>query len=221
MCSECRAAGIVLSMKRADVVRDYGGISAADRRAERRRKLLTAGRRIWGESGITDVTVRGVCSAAGFDPALLLRAVPHSRGATVRGLRRRARRNAPGLRRCRHRGTRQPQGQSALSGEDLPRHHRGGPPYPPHRHQRSVQRSWPDRAPRPGARHHHRTRHPARPGHPRHPTRRIPPSSRLTALFMVGGANQIIENWLANPKQKTRPNWRPSARTSASPSFAA
>jgi AcrR family transcriptional regulator len=55
-------------MKRADVVRDYGGVTAADRRAERRRKLLTAGRQLWGESGITEVTVRGVCSAAGLIP---------------------------------------------------------------------------------------------------------------------------------------------------------
>jgi len=68
MCSECKAPGIVLSMKRAEVVRDYGGISAADRRAERRRKLLAAGRHIWGESGITEVTIRGVCSAAGLIP---------------------------------------------------------------------------------------------------------------------------------------------------------
>lgn len=55
-------------MKRTEVVRDYGGISAADRRAERRRKLLSAGRRIWGQSGISEVTVRGVCSAAGLIP---------------------------------------------------------------------------------------------------------------------------------------------------------
>ncbi len=55
-------------MARTDVVRDYGGISADDRRAERRRKLLEAGRRVWGESGIGDVTVRGVCSASGLTP---------------------------------------------------------------------------------------------------------------------------------------------------------
>jgi AcrR family transcriptional regulator len=55
-------------MRRAEVVRDYGGVSAADRRAERRRRLLAAGRRIWGESGITEVTVRGVCKAAGLIP---------------------------------------------------------------------------------------------------------------------------------------------------------
>jgi AcrR family transcriptional regulator len=53
-------------MKRAEVVREYGGISATDRRAERRRKLLAAGRRIWGESGVTEVTVRGVCNEAGL-----------------------------------------------------------------------------------------------------------------------------------------------------------
>ena len=57
---------MVLSMKRAEVVREYGGISATDRRAERRRKLLTAGRRTWGESGVTEVTVRGVCNEAGL-----------------------------------------------------------------------------------------------------------------------------------------------------------
>jgi AcrR family transcriptional regulator len=55
-------------MKRATVVRDYGGVSADDRRAERRRKLLTAGRQIWGESGVTEVTVRGVCIEAGLIP---------------------------------------------------------------------------------------------------------------------------------------------------------
>jgi AcrR family transcriptional regulator len=57
---------MVLSMKRAEVVREYGGISATDRRAERRRKLLAAGRRTWGESGVTEVTVRGVCNDAGL-----------------------------------------------------------------------------------------------------------------------------------------------------------
>ncbi|KRQ26469.1 transcriptional regulator [Mycobacteroides sp. H001] len=55
-------------MKRAEVVRDYGGVSAADRRDERRRKLVAAGRRIWGEGSVSDVTVRGVCSAAGLTP---------------------------------------------------------------------------------------------------------------------------------------------------------
>jgi AcrR family transcriptional regulator len=53
-------------MKRTQVVRGYGGISAADRRAERRSRLLAAGRQIWGESGISEVTVRAVCAAAGL-----------------------------------------------------------------------------------------------------------------------------------------------------------
>ncbi len=56
----------MLSMKRAQTVRGYGGISAADRRTERRSKLLAAGRQIWGESGISEVTVRAVCTAAGL-----------------------------------------------------------------------------------------------------------------------------------------------------------
>jgi AcrR family transcriptional regulator len=64
-------------MKRAEVVRDYGGKSAADRRAERRRKLLAAGRHIWGESGITEVTVRGVCNAAGLIPRYFYEHFPH------------------------------------------------------------------------------------------------------------------------------------------------
>lgn len=55
-------------MKRPEVVREYGGISAADRIAERRRKLLAAGRRVWGEVGVNEVTIRGVCSAAGLTP---------------------------------------------------------------------------------------------------------------------------------------------------------
>jgi AcrR family transcriptional regulator len=55
-------------MKRAEVMRDYGGVSAVDRRAERRRKLLAAGRRIWGDAGVAEVTVRGVCTAAGLIP---------------------------------------------------------------------------------------------------------------------------------------------------------
>ncbi|MGW5438538.1 TetR/AcrR family transcriptional regulator [Nocardia asteroides] len=55
-------------MSRTEVVRDYGGRSADTRRDERRRKLLAAARRIWGESGIGQVTVRGVCTAAGLTP---------------------------------------------------------------------------------------------------------------------------------------------------------
>jgi AcrR family transcriptional regulator len=64
-------------MKRAEVVRDYGGISAVDRRAERRRKLLAAGREIWGDAGITEVTVRGVCSAAALTPRYFYEQFPN------------------------------------------------------------------------------------------------------------------------------------------------
>lgn len=55
-------------MGRSAVIRDYGGVSANDRRAERRRKLLEAGRELWGTAGITEVTVRGVCAKAGLVP---------------------------------------------------------------------------------------------------------------------------------------------------------
>lgn len=64
-------------MKRPEVVRDYGGISAVDRRAERRGKLLAAGRKIWGESGIGEVTVRGVCSVAGLTPRYFYEQFPN------------------------------------------------------------------------------------------------------------------------------------------------
>lgn len=55
-------------MGRTAVRRDYGGVSASDRQAERRRKLLDAGRQLWGGSGIGEVTVRGVCGQAGLVP---------------------------------------------------------------------------------------------------------------------------------------------------------
>lgn len=55
-------------MTRVGVVRDYGGGSAADRLADRRARLVSAARALWGESGINEVTVRGVCSAAGLIP---------------------------------------------------------------------------------------------------------------------------------------------------------
>ena len=64
-------------MKRPEVVRDYGGVSAVDRRAERRAKLLAAGRQIWGESGIGEVTVRGVCAAAGLIPRYFYEQFPN------------------------------------------------------------------------------------------------------------------------------------------------
>ncbi|MEV0248957.1 TetR/AcrR family transcriptional regulator [Nocardia sp. NPDC050712] len=47
-------------------IRTYGGVSAADRRADRRARLLAAARTTWGESGIGAVTVRGVCKTAGL-----------------------------------------------------------------------------------------------------------------------------------------------------------
>ncbi|MFE3190553.1 TetR/AcrR family transcriptional regulator [Nocardia sp. NPDC059240] len=46
--------------------RSYGGVSATERRAERRVRLLATARTLWGESGIGAVTVRGVCKAAGL-----------------------------------------------------------------------------------------------------------------------------------------------------------
>lgn len=64
-------------MKRVEVVRDYGGISAADRRADRRHRLLASGRQIWGEAGIGKVTVRGVCSAAGLTPRYFYEQFPN------------------------------------------------------------------------------------------------------------------------------------------------
>lgn len=55
-------------MSRPEVVRRYGGISADERRAERRRKLLFAARQMWGTQGASEVTVRGVCAEAGLTP---------------------------------------------------------------------------------------------------------------------------------------------------------
>ncbi|WP_132994271.1 TetR/AcrR family transcriptional regulator [Gordonia zhaorongruii] len=53
-------------MARNEVVRDYGGVSADDRRELRRLKLLAAGRRAWGEDGLGEITVRGVSREAGL-----------------------------------------------------------------------------------------------------------------------------------------------------------
>ncbi|MFC6879385.1 MULTISPECIES: TetR/AcrR family transcriptional regulator [Actinomadura] len=44
--------------------RMYGGRSAEERRAERRRRLLGAALEIWGEQGWAAVTMRGVCARA-------------------------------------------------------------------------------------------------------------------------------------------------------------
>ncbi|WP_280346059.1 TetR/AcrR family transcriptional regulator [Nocardia neocaledoniensis] len=51
-----------------DEPRTYGGLSAAERSAGRRVRLLAAATALWGESGIASVTVRGVCKAAGLTP---------------------------------------------------------------------------------------------------------------------------------------------------------
>ncbi|ODR06335.1 transcriptional regulator [Mycolicibacillus koreensis] len=64
-------------MTRTSGGRDYGGVSAADRRADRRGRLLAAGRQIWGTAGITEVTVRGVCSAAGLIPRYFYEQFPN------------------------------------------------------------------------------------------------------------------------------------------------
>lgn len=49
-----------------DEPRTYGGVSAAERSASRRARLLAAATALWGESGIAAVTVRGVSKAAGL-----------------------------------------------------------------------------------------------------------------------------------------------------------
>lgn len=54
-------------MTRVGVVRAYGGISAEDRRAERRKRLLAAGRTAWAESGPAGVKVRGICALSGLN----------------------------------------------------------------------------------------------------------------------------------------------------------
>jgi len=44
----------------------YGGVSAADRQKERRRRLLAAGLDVIGEGGLSSATVRAVCREAGL-----------------------------------------------------------------------------------------------------------------------------------------------------------
>lgn len=46
--------------------RVYGGRSAEERRAERRRQLIDAAIEIWGDQGWSAVTMRGVCARAGL-----------------------------------------------------------------------------------------------------------------------------------------------------------
>ncbi len=50
----------------AEQGRPYGGVSAADRRADRRRRLLDAGLELFGTRGVSDVTVGDVCAEAGL-----------------------------------------------------------------------------------------------------------------------------------------------------------
>jgi len=189
-------------MKRAEVVRDYGGISAADRRSERRRKLLAAGRQIWGESGITEVTVRGVASAAGLIPryfyeqfpnreALLFAVADDVRDETLQAL------VSAGI------------GEPGTLTDKL----RSGIrafldmiAADPHIHRIATS----DLTSVPGLTEH-RTQvldiitelviqyAPDILG----PDTPNPTDLRRTALFMVGGANQIIETWLADPKETT------------------
>ncbi|WP_067695981.1 TetR/AcrR family transcriptional regulator [Nocardia jejuensis] len=53
-------------MGRPATARSYGGVSAEDRRAERRTRLLAAARETWGEAGLSAVTVRGICKQSGL-----------------------------------------------------------------------------------------------------------------------------------------------------------
>ncbi|MEJ9080921.1 TetR/AcrR family transcriptional regulator [Gordonia malaquae] len=51
-------------MTRPAAVRDYAGVTADDRRNERRTRLLAVGRTAWGRAGIGDISIRGVCRDA-------------------------------------------------------------------------------------------------------------------------------------------------------------
>ena len=50
----------------ASTTRPYGGVSADERRAERRARLIEAGLELLGERGWAGTTVRGVCAEAGL-----------------------------------------------------------------------------------------------------------------------------------------------------------
>ena len=50
----------------ASATRPYGGVSAEDRRAERRARLIEAGLELLGDRGWAGTTVRGVCAEAGL-----------------------------------------------------------------------------------------------------------------------------------------------------------
>ncbi len=47
--------------------RDGGGRTGAERRAERRQRLIDAATEIWSESGWAAVTMRGVCAKTGLN----------------------------------------------------------------------------------------------------------------------------------------------------------
>lgn len=189
-------------MRRAEVVRDYGGVSAADRRAERRRKLLAAGREIWGESGITEVTIRGVCSAAGLIPRYFYEQFPNREAllfAVADDVRDKA--------------------LQALVAAGI-----GEPGSLTDKVRSGVKAFLDIIAADP---HIHRiatsdlTSVPGLTEHRTHVLDIIaelviqyapgilgvdtpnPTDLRRTALFMVGGANQIIDGWLADPKENT------------------
>jgi AcrR family transcriptional regulator len=50
----------------ASTARPYGGVSADDRRADRRARLIEAGLEVLGDRGWAGTTVRGVCAEAGL-----------------------------------------------------------------------------------------------------------------------------------------------------------
>lgn len=53
-------------MSESSASRAYGGLSAEERRGQRRAALLQAGRALWSELGWTGVTMRAVCARAGL-----------------------------------------------------------------------------------------------------------------------------------------------------------
>lgn len=60
------ATGVATGAETAPAGRPYGGRTPDDRIAERRRRFLDAGRRVFGDSGYRSATVRALCRAAGL-----------------------------------------------------------------------------------------------------------------------------------------------------------
>jgi AcrR family transcriptional regulator len=54
----------------------YGGVSAEDRRAERRRRLMDAAYELMGDEGWSATTVRGVCARARLTPRFFYESFP-------------------------------------------------------------------------------------------------------------------------------------------------